>query len=53
MTDEIPVYLSETPCKVCGSREFYSVAYLPDKADSYRVCVGCGAFLGDEIVSKE
>lgn len=51
--DDIPVYLSETPCKICGDNEFYAVAYRPDRSDSYRICVRCGTFLGDEIVSKE
>ena len=53
MTDDVPVFLSDIPCKLCGGKEVYSVQYIPDKPDSYAVCANCGALKGDEIVSKE
>lgn len=53
MAEDVDVYLAETPCPVCGDDGIYLVRYVPGKPDRYRVCAGCNAMLGDEVVSKE
>jgi len=41
------------PCEYCGSSARYRTMMTPDARKYYLRCVGCNAYVGEEIVTND